>query len=222
VLAVARGRRAGMLRGVLHRDVARRRVRHQRWRLRALGWVLMLVSAAAFVSVVCGAVLLRRGRGQWRVTPARIPSRERPGPIAHSFRSGCGPRAPMSRGASRRSVLHAAAAGRSRCRRARDGGSDRRARPHGARSARPPRREWCVHGHLRRVARPRERARFAPLIALALVSCAAAGTRRRRGTPVVLAGVLVLTIVSAAVAGGSRSDRRDPSSSCSCSGCLHR
>lgn len=50
--------------------------------------------------------------------------------------------------------------------------------------------------------RPRERARFAPLIALALVSCAAAGTLAAAGgTPVVLAGVLVLTIVSAAVAG---------------------
>ncbi|GAA3037575.1 FUSC family protein [Microbacterium dextranolyticum] len=50
--------------------------------------------------------------------------------------------------------------------------------------------------------RPRERARFAPLIALALIACAAAGTLAAAGgTPVVLAGVVIVTIVSAAVAG---------------------
>lgn len=50
--------------------------------------------------------------------------------------------------------------------------------------------------------RPRERARFAPLIALALVACAAAGTLAAAGgTPVVLAGVVIVTIVSVAAAG---------------------
>ncbi|MBD3757668.1 MAG: FUSC family protein [Microbacterium sp.] len=50
--------------------------------------------------------------------------------------------------------------------------------------------------------RPRERARFAPLVALALATCAAAGTLAAAGgTIAALIGVLVVTILSAAVAG---------------------
>jgi hypothetical protein len=50
--------------------------------------------------------------------------------------------------------------------------------------------------------RPRERARFAPLMALALFACAALGTAAAAGgTLVVLAGVLVLTIAAACIAG---------------------
>ena len=50
--------------------------------------------------------------------------------------------------------------------------------------------------------RPRERARVAPLLALALWLCAAAGTLAAgAGTPAVLVGVLVTTVVSAALAG---------------------
>ncbi|WP_448390205.1 FUSC family protein [Microbacterium aurum] len=50
--------------------------------------------------------------------------------------------------------------------------------------------------------RPRERARFAPLVALALTACAAGGTLAGAGgTIAVLGGVLVLTVVSAAIAG---------------------
>lgn len=50
--------------------------------------------------------------------------------------------------------------------------------------------------------RPRERARFAPLIALALFVCAALGTLAAAGgTVVVLAGVLVLTLAAAGIAG---------------------
>lgn len=50
--------------------------------------------------------------------------------------------------------------------------------------------------------RPRERARFAPLVAVALVACAALGTLAAGGgTIAVLAGVLVLSVVSAATAG---------------------
>lgn len=49
--------------------------------------------------------------------------------------------------------------------------------------------------------RPRERARFAPLIALALLCCAAAGTLAAAGgTATVLLGVVVVTIASAALA----------------------
>lgn len=50
--------------------------------------------------------------------------------------------------------------------------------------------------------RPRERARFAPVVALALFVCAAAGVLAAAGgTGSVLAGAIVVTIVSAAVAG---------------------
>lgn len=50
--------------------------------------------------------------------------------------------------------------------------------------------------------RPRERARFAPLISLALFAAAALGVLAAAGgTPVVLAGMLVVTVVSAALAG---------------------
>lgn len=50
--------------------------------------------------------------------------------------------------------------------------------------------------------RPRERARFAPLISLALFACAAAGTLAAGGgVAAVLVGVLVLTVASAAFAG---------------------
>lgn len=50
--------------------------------------------------------------------------------------------------------------------------------------------------------RPRQRARFAPVMALALLACAAAGVLAAGGgTTVVLVGVLVLTIVAASLAG---------------------
>ena len=50
--------------------------------------------------------------------------------------------------------------------------------------------------------RPRERARFAPLVSLALFACAAAGTLAAGGGVVaVLVGVLMLTVASAAVVG---------------------
>ncbi|WP_314856060.1 FUSC family protein [uncultured Microbacterium sp.] len=50
--------------------------------------------------------------------------------------------------------------------------------------------------------RPRERARFAPLVSLALFACAAAGVLAAGGgSAVVLVGVLVLTVASAAAVG---------------------
>jgi len=50
--------------------------------------------------------------------------------------------------------------------------------------------------------RPRERARFAPLVALALLGCAAAGALAAGGgTVTVLIGVLAITVGAAAVAG---------------------
>lgn len=50
--------------------------------------------------------------------------------------------------------------------------------------------------------RPRERARFPPLVSLALFACAAAGTLAAgAGVVAVLVGVLVLTVASAAVVG---------------------